>query len=148
MTEETREILRQHDEANAFEFPRNFDCKALERRASIVEGRLNEECGELTKFEGALYNQDASFSVAVCLHGHERSMGQGICLPSIRFSNFGSLVSITWPELIPSERLELIVRILEAEGFTFLPQDELDCPYDGVMSGKFESWWIRYFDWL
>jgi hypothetical protein len=148
MIEETRRILQQHDEVDAYEFPRDFDYEALERRALIVNRRLNEVCGEATKFEGAVYNQDASFSVAVCLHGHARSKAQGIYLPCIRFSNFGSLASVTWPELIPSDRLESIVQILKAEGFTFVAQDELDCPYDGVMSGKFETWWIRYFDWL
>ena len=148
MQEATRRILQQNDEENAYEFPKGFNYAALERRAGIVNRRLSEELGERTTLEGALHNQDASFSVAVCLHTHERSEDVGLYLPCIRFSNFGNLATVTWPELVPAERLESIVQILSAEGFTFLSQEELDCPYDGVMPGKFETWWIRYFDWL
>jgi hypothetical protein len=146
--EDTRQLLGRFDEPDAYEFPKEFDYETLEKRAAIVDRRLNEELGERTTFENALHNQDASFSVAVCLNGHERSDDQRLYLPCVRFSNFGNLVTVTCPELVPSERLKSIIQILKAEGFTFVPQDELDCPYDGVMTGKFESWWIRYFDWL
>jgi hypothetical protein len=146
--DEVRRILQQHDEENAYEFPKGFDYAGLEKRAGIVNRRLCEELGERTTLEGARHNQDASFSVAVCLHTHERSEDAGLSTPCIRFSNFGNLATVTWPELVPAERLESIVLILNEAGFTFLPQNVLDCTYDGVMPGKFETWWIRYFDWL
>jgi hypothetical protein len=146
--EETRQILQQYDEEDAYEFPKKFDYETMEKRALIVERRLNEELGEQTTFENALHNQDASFSIAICLCDHKQPASQGFYLPCVRFSNFGNLVSVTSHELISSERLESIVRIAREEGSTFVHEDDLDCPYDGVMPGKFETWWIRYFDWL
>ncbi len=45
MTEETRRILQQHDEVDAYEFPRDFDYEALERRALTRLPLLDPENG-------------------------------------------------------------------------------------------------------
>lgn len=148
MNPKTRQELVRWDEIDAFEFPCRFDYQRLLHRALNVERKMKTELLEKTTFEDAVYNQDASFSIAICLHQYEQMTPSGRYLPCIRFSNFGDLVSITHSDRIPARRLEEFTMLLEAEGFTFLPENELDCVYDGVMPGHFATWWIRYFDWL
>lgn len=149
MKTSTREILERYDEPGAYEFPRAFRYPELEARATEVAHRLIA-IGQRVTIEGAAHNQDASFSVAILLHNYEKSVDRLLYQPNIRFSNFGNLVSVTWDEQIPETDLKRIVQELEACGFTFIPESELDCDYDGIMTDKktFSSWWIRYFDWI
>ncbi|HEX5220684.1 MAG TPA: hypothetical protein VFZ59_14020 [Verrucomicrobiae bacterium] len=67
-----------------------------------------------------------------------------VCVSAI----FGDLVSMTWSGLVPEDRRSMIMALVQSERFTFIPEEELAAPYDGVMPVKFETWWVRYFDWL
>ena len=148
MKESTRQTLARCDLPDSYEFPPRFDYAGFESRAQSVDRRLREHLGERTTFEGAVHNQDASFGIAICLHTHEQCRSGGLFLPCLRFSNFGDLVSMTFSDLVPEDRHSEIEAAVREKGFTFIPEEELDEPYDGVMSGKFRTWWIRYFDWL
>ncbi len=148
MNEQLRKFLRRNDEAGAYEFPTGFNYPLLERRALEVDRRLREQLGETTTFEGAVYNQDASFSISICFKAYERSEDRRLYLPCLRFSNFGGMVSSVWETMIPPDRFAAIIEIVREEGFEFVPSSDLDARYDGVMEGKFESWWMRYFDWI
>ena len=150
MNPETKELLRRFDEPGAFEFPTNFDYPDLERRAKLVYADA-DEFGIRVGFEGAVYNQDASFSIAILLHDYERKDAMGIFQPTVRFSNFGNLATMTWIDQIPDATREVIRASLDRHGFTYVYADELDCEYDGIMSERkdvFRTWWIRYFDWI
>lgn len=150
MSPETKELLRRFDEPGAYEFPAIFDYPELERRASLVRDDL-ELLGVRVGFEDAIHNQDASFSIALLLHGFERSEASAVYQPTVRFSNFGNLATITWNDLISGEVIGEIRNSLRKHGFSFVDANELDCDYDGVMLDKmdtFRTWWIRYFDWL
>ena len=70
--------------------------------------------------------------------------------PVLRFSNFGSLATFTLEELLPDNARRIIVESLSRNRFVFVDAEELDEPYDGVMSPNesVSTWWIRYFDWL
>jgi hypothetical protein len=150
MSPETKALLCRFDEPGAYEFPASFDYLDLERRAQMV-------CKDMERFvlhvgfEGAVYNQDASFSIAILLHDYERNEPNGLYQPTIRFSNFGNLATMTWIDLIPEPTRKEICASLDRNGFTYVCADELDCEYDGIMPEKeraFPTWWIRYFDWL
>ncbi len=145
----TRQILERYDEQGCYEFHSDFRYPETEEKANRVARRL-EALGIRLTFEGAIYNQDASFSVALLLHSYEQRKDDMLYLPSVRFSNFGNLVSIMWSQQIPEIDLKHIVDELGNLGLTFVPEAELDCTYDGVMSDNdtFRSWWIRYFDWI
>ena len=149
MKPEIHKILRQFDEAGAYEFPANFDYPKLEARALSVNQQLNQ-IGLKTTFEGAVYNQDASFSIAIQLDDFIQKKNNELWVPYIRFSNFGNLTTLTWLELLPGDVIQNIIDCLTRNGFTYIPADELGEPYDGVMEDKntFYNWWIRYFDWL
>ncbi|MDG9929669.1 MULTISPECIES: hypothetical protein [unclassified Pseudomonas] len=149
MKPSTRQLLERYDELGSYEFHSAFDYPDMEARANEVARRLETNGNRLT-FEGAIYNQDASFSIAILLHDYERAEDRLTHCPTIRFSNFGNLVSLTWSELLPGSDLERTVQELEACGFTFIPEAELSGAYDGVMPDRklFDSWWTRYFDWI
>jgi hypothetical protein len=150
MTPETKKVLERFDEPGAYEFPGGFDYPDLERRAKLVYRDI-ENLGIRAGFEGAAYNQDASFSIAVVLHDYERSESAAMIQPTIRFSNFGNLATLTWIDQIPGTVVAEIRASLGRHGFTYVWEAELDCDYDGIMAEKkhvFRTWWIRYFDWL
>lgn len=149
MKPSTRQILERFDEPGAYEFHSAFRYPEMEARAKQVARNLESKGIRLT-FEGAVHNQDASFSVALLLHDYELITEQVIIQPTIRFSNFGNLATVTFSERIPDSGMKQFIHELEACGFTHVPAEELDCDYDGVMEDKktFSSWWIRYFDWI
>jgi len=150
MTPETKQLLCQYDEQGAFEFPSGFDYADLERRAKMVYEDIRK-CGIQAGFEGAVYNQDASFSIDIPLHSFERREATALFQPSVRFSNFGNLATIKWIDQIPDATRIEIRESLDTHGFNYVCAGELDCDYDGVMTDKkdvFRTWWIRYFDWL
>ena len=149
MSPATKEILSRFDEPGAYEFPSKFDYVDLERRAKMVCADV-EAAGVHVSFEGAAHNQDASFSIAIPLHTYEKKEGTMLFQATVRFSNFGSLATITWSEYLPEKILVLVRASLARHGFVYVPADELDCDYDGVMPEKqvFHTWWTRYFDWL
>jgi hypothetical protein len=150
MSPETKELLRRFDEPETYEIPTNFDYPDLDRRAKLVCEDI-ERIGIHFGFEGAVHNQDASFSIAILLHDYERKEAMGLYRPTVRFSNFGNLATMTGIDQIPDAAREVIRTSLARHGFTYLCADELDCEYDGTMSQRkdvFQTWWIRYFDWL
>lgn len=149
MNPEIRLKLQKYDELGSYEFPRDFNYFELEVMAKKVDAAIRET-GLKTTFEGAVYNQDASFSIAIILDDYKVVSNNVFHLPTIRFSNFGFLTSLTGKEMIPIEKQGAIVKILLESGFDYIPDNELDSPYDGVMEDKktFSTWWIRYFDWL
>lgn len=150
MRPETRHLLCQFDEPGAYEFPTAFDYPDLERRAKLVFEDI-QSSGIQAGFEGAIYHQDASFSIAILLHGFERQDAMAIYQPTVRFSNFGNLATITWMDQITEAAQDEICASLGRHGFNYVCADELDCEYDGIMAEKndiLRTWWIRYFDWI
>lgn len=149
MKPSTREILERYDEFGAYEFPGEFRYPEMEARAKEVARQL-EAKGHRITFEDALYNQDASFSVALVLHTYEELLNRLLPQPTVRLSNFGNLASVAGSGQVPESDLNVIVQELEKGGFIYISESELDCDYDGVMSDKkfIRTWWIRYFDWL
>ena len=148
MKHDYRRVLEAADEPGCYEFPSKFDYDALEARAKQIQTRVLQELREPTTFEGANFNQDASFSIDIILTSHVVLKDKLRYQPSIRFSNFGNLVTICWHDLMPHLLYQQIIKIVEDDGFHFIPEEELATPYDGVMTGKFPNWWGRYFDWI
>jgi hypothetical protein len=82
MKPETKSILLKYDEKGSYEYHSDFDYNNLEKRAKQVNEKLNS-LGIKTKFEGAVYNQDASFSVAINLDSFGQSKDDYVVLPVI-----------------------------------------------------------------
>lgn len=148
MKPEIRKLLAKFDEPGAYEFPFGFDYERLESKARAVASKLENELDERITFAGAAHNQDASFSIEILLRSYEFEDSRGWVKPCLRFSNFGDLVTLCWEEEISNERVLTIRQVVIDGGFHYVPPSDLDESYDGVMTGKFDNWWERYFDWL
>ena len=147
MHPDTKALLLKYDEADAWEYPSNFDGEHIEQRARAVFAEL-DNCFDGLVFEDWLYNQDASFGLAVVFPLPESD--RFIQAPSLRFSNFGNLAALAFEEGLPEQAKPLIVASLARHGFVFIESDALDEAYDGVMSPDpvLTTWWARYFDWI
>ncbi len=100
--------------------------RAVEVHREIIES------GYAAGFEDWVHNQDASFGLAITVDSFKIRTKQGSCVPTIRFSNFGNLASLTWRDRV-NERFSAVARnALRNHGFTFIPENELDQPYDGI----------------
>ena len=144
--ETTADMLSMHDLKGAYEFPPKFDQRDLEARASLVHRDLEAMFGRGLLFEGGIYNQDASFSVAIRL---TETPGVGVThVCDLRFSNFGDMVAVTNEDYDGSDECMKVFEIARKHGFTPIPHEALDRDYDGINGGAFRTWWIRYFDWI
>jgi hypothetical protein len=150
MNDNYRRLLAEADVPGCYEFPTNFNYESLEHSAKAVDSEIRRKLKEKTRFEGIMHNQDASFSIAIFLEDRRIADGKVICEPSVRFSNFGRLVTICSLELLDDDEISILVTVLECAGFHYIPEDILDSPYDGVLGGdaNLPTWWVRYFEWL
>lgn len=111
-----------------------------------IHRELEVALGRRMKFEGGIYNQDASFSIAIRL---TETPGQGVThVCDLRFSNFGSLIAVTDEDYERSPECMKVFEIAEQHGFTSVHHEILDRDYDGINGSAFATWWIRFFDWL
>lgn len=150
MTPELKQVLLAADEQGAYEFPACFDAADIERRAEGVWKTL-AAAGYTCRFESFVYNQDASFGIAILLDDVARDHAGVHMIPTIRFSNFGSLATICEPEALSLTCLSTIDGAFHTYGFSPVPADVLQATaYDGVNAPNdaFPTWWVRYFDWL
>ena len=131
MNPEIHRILIEADERGQYEFPQNFDAASIERQAREVHREILES-GYEAGFEDWIHNQDASFGLAITIDSFAVRAKQGTCVPTIRFSNFGNLASLTWQDRV-DQRFSAVARnALRNHGFTFVPESELDEPDDGI----------------
>jgi len=72
---------------------------------------------------------------------------------AIRFSNFGGLFTVhSCIEPIPARYDVSAIRgIVEQHGWKYVPDDQLEVPYDGInetLKKAGITWWTRFFDYL
>lgn len=148
MNAELKSLLISVDEVDALEFPEGFEADDIEKRARGVLGNLLDAGYDAT-FEDWIYNQDATFGLAILVKSFQKATNHGLAVVTVRFSNFGRLATFTWPDLATPEFSSLLLESLEEFGFQYIPSEELDVPYDGVNPAScFPTWWVRYFDWI
>ena len=149
MKPETRRILLDADEQGQYETPKSFDTKAIEKRARAVHAEI-VSAGYEAGFEDWVHNQDASFGLAITIDSFKERTNGIVCVPTIRFSNFGNLASLTWQDRVDDQFLTVAIAALTSQRFTFIREAELTEPYDGINApdDAFPTWWVRYFDWL
>ncbi|WP_020407047.1 hypothetical protein [Hahella ganghwensis] len=150
MKEYYRRLLEGADEDGCYEFPSEFNGGDVEKRARAVFAGI-QSLMVVCRFEGWMDNQDASFGLAIILDEYSKEIESGLTVvPIVRFSNFGSLATITFIDQISSESLAKIQALLSEYGFHYIPEEVAHTKYDGVMKGNpaFPTWWVRYFDWI
>jgi len=153
MDKQIKEILLKFDETDSYEIPSNFNYDQLKLRVVDLVSKL-ENVFEL-KFTIDNQVQDASFFCDVRIPLDLVTRPRPNLGYSIRISNFGGLVTLTFDEEYPGNVKEIIKNILREMNFVFIHSDDLEEVYDGsfdkfneILGGSKPSWWIRYFDYL
>lgn len=153
MKTETRQILLEFDEVGSFETPTDFDYDNLILQIEKLKAEL--EAIFSTEFRIDDQVQDASFICDLIIPNKlliEIISGYRY---SIRFSNFGKLVTINGIENLNSDNIEMLRKILKNHKFIFIEPNEIDAHYDGkfesfkaIYSERVPTWFERYFDYL
>ena len=137
------QLLKANDDPRYAERLPDFDLDAAQARFTAMAQEI------VAAFPGSRYEtgteiQDASFhgQVAVAFAGH---------FALVRVSNFGGFATIAdEDDCLDAAARDRLVTAVAAHGYTFIPAEVLNQPYDGDNPGVrgFRSWWYRYFDWI
>ena len=148
MRSELHRLLLEANEKGQFEFPSEFDGEDVERRARDVFAGLRH-CGYEARFEDWIYNQDATFGLAILVDSFSETSHNTVRLVHVVFSNFGNLATLTSLDLASDRFVGIALRLLKENGFVYVSQSDVDVPYDGVNSSDiFPSWYSRFFCWI
>ncbi|MEQ3691411.1 MAG: hypothetical protein ABNG98_07870 [Flavobacterium sp.] len=150
---ETKQILFEFDEIGSYETPSDFDYDKLVFEIEKFKTELETIFG--IKFNIDYQIQDASFVCDIIISEKLLIKNSSEYRHSIRFSNFGKLVTVNGIDNLNLKSLQIIQRELKNYNFIFLEPDEIDVEYDGkfenfktIYSGNTPSWFVRYFDYL
>jgi len=135
------ELLRFHDDPVNWMYPLDHDpFEVVSRFARFVKD-LSENVGISLRTETGADLQDAIYHSEVFIPVAEEPH------PSVMFSRFGDLVTVTGTERLPQGWFEIIEELLRQHGYTFVPRQVLKEPYAGRNPGVdgFRTWFDRYF---
>ena len=138
------QLLREHDDPTHWEYPPGFDYRAAKARFGKFAGELSAALGVFLEIEAGNSIQDASFHSQVFLPPAD---GPEV---SIRFSNFGDMVTVGEGGRLPEGTLGTIRELFGRYGYVYVPACVLDQPYTGGNPGVtgIETWRILYFDYV
>lgn len=137
-------LFALYDHPTHWEYPPGFDYETANARFLKFVEALSKSLGYEVQKETGAHIQDASF------HSQVLFPVQRDRQPTIRFSNFGDMASVSFGELLPKETTDIVDRLLKEHGYINVPSEELDLPYSGDNPGVtgIETWGIRYFSWV
>lgn len=153
-----RALLRDLDDPDHMEFPRNYDHTATRARFDQLAARLDQRFHCTCSVDRGV--QDASHHGTIVIPTTATASGNHI---AIRVSNFGNLATVTLgnPGSYAEEEETLLFepadrhRIddeLESLGYIAVSEHLLWTRYDGVSKfGSYyesQTWWGRFFDYL
>ncbi len=137
--EQALALFSEHDHPARWEYPETFHHQQAIARFRRFAEELDEVTQVCHRLETESQIQDASFHSQI-------DLGSGW----LRFSNFGSMVSITPDHEVDDRTVGIIRGICAKMGYTFVPTAFAELPYTGENPGVtgIRDWWIRYFDWV
>ncbi|MBB3210689.1 hypothetical protein FHS27_006537 [Rhodopirellula rubra] len=138
------ELLKINDDPERWEYPLGFDYESEQERFLQFATAFFAALNISPMIETGACIQDASFhSQLIFPVGLVR-------YHSLRFSNFGSFITINDDEGVPDEILSTILELADRFEYTYIPYQYLDADYTGSNLGVtgIDSWWIRYFDYV
>ncbi|MFO0796667.1 MAG: hypothetical protein U0804_04265 [Gemmataceae bacterium] len=137
-------LLAQHDHPTHWEYPPGFDYAAATARFGRFMADLSAALGQPVPSETGSYIQDASFHSQASLPLPDGRQA------TIRFSNFGDMVTVDNNDLVPEPVMAVVLELFIRHGYTYIPAAVLDADYTGSNPGVtgIQTWWIRYFDWV
>ena len=150
MNAKTKSILQKFDEPNCWETPSQFDYNQLKRKVEELVNSLNSFFKQDFEIDDQI--QDASYYFDIMIPSELLySPKPDLCI-SIRISNFGNLATLTFQNEYSWEVRQDLIRLIEAHHFTFMDEDDLMTPYDGILlapnGNPNYNWFRRYFDYI
>lgn len=158
MEDELKKLLLSFDDLEECEAPKNFNyANEMKKIRSIKNQIENIIKKELIIDE---YVQDASFFTELAIlqksQNKQKSNGESSVYLydlSIRFSSFGSMVTIfnnTENNIDNKYNIEKVIEILKDDGYIYINLESLDEAYDGINKyiTKGDTWFTRYFDYI
>lgn len=150
MNEALHTLLISSDVKGSWEHPPNANWKRSIAEIEDLKPQLEEALGIELRLDRDV--QDASFFADLGLLVEQHQPNGAIYLSyelCFRFSWFSKLYTIhgnSWESRVTNEARGL----LERAGFTYVPEEALAEPYDGVNTPCEPglTWWTRYFDYL
>lgn len=158
---EARQLLRLLDDPDHLEFPAEFDYDRANGRARDLCRRLESDFGCNVHLLTGSSIQDATFRADLDIPPEATATGKRLW---IRISNHGPLAiygigTVRSPnrdadvgaEIHPDDRTRLENALIE-HGYTIMPNDPLQEPYDGLndqwrrCTNPPFTWFLRYFD--
>lgn len=135
------EILQRHDDPVHWMEEPGFDYEASLERVKKFCDELSNALRVTLKLETGALLQDAIY------HSELFIPSEATPEASIRFSSFGNLVTIKYPEYLPIEQLNLIIDLFRVYGYVYVPLQVLTHPYTGRNPGidGFPDWYSRFF---
>lgn len=137
-------LLNEYDDPVLWEYPAGFDYRFEQDRFQNFAREFSIALNLTPKIETGICIQDASFhSQLIFPVGLAR-------FHLLRFSNFGSFLTINDDEDLPDEIFATILRLAKEFKYTYIPYRYLDANYNGANPGVtgIDSWWVRYFDYV
>jgi hypothetical protein len=134
------DLLRRLDDRQHWEFPKDFDYDAAVARFARFVDALSIALGQPLRTESGYAIQDASFHSQVFVPLGEK------WFTSMRFSNFGNMVTIRDDEATPRVLKTMVNDLLKKHGYVYVPSHVLRQKYPG--DEWVPNWWTRYFDHL
>jgi hypothetical protein len=134
-------LLRQSDDPVHYDAPPDLDLEAAESRMRAFAHALSIALGVSLRTESGVLLQDANY------HGEVFLPSTGAIESSIRFSNFGNLVTIFRTEDVRSDWVNVITDLIEEHGYSYVPEAVLQQSYTGRNKGisGVKDWFQRYF---
>jgi hypothetical protein len=141
-SEDYFELLRENDTPIALALaPEGFDILKAKREVLKLQSALESQLGFKPLLDGQI--QDATFFEELNIQPKINRNVYAV----IRFSKFGRLVTILFPEKLSEEKFTLILNELAEHKYTYIPSLILESPYNGKVIG-IETWRHRFSDWL
>lgn len=132
--------FQKFDDPDNWECPEKFDRENEMRRFLDFHKELERVTGKSFVFETEDSIQDATFHSQIDIGEYNW----------LRFSNFGSMISIFQDDEIDIDLMKIIKQIALEKDYNYVPGVCTNEKYSGDKTdrSRIEDWWIRYFDWI
>ena len=123
----------RYDGPHDDDYPESFSENEYMARAYRFAARLWEECIPVIQlYDSRLDDEKYTIDLLLELGGYYKNFGTYEHKAFIRFSHFGRLATI-YVDVFKNIDVKRIARLLDEEGFEYIPEEILRQPYDGVL---------------
>jgi hypothetical protein len=145
MDDAVRARLREADDAEHWDRPPGFSMEAEIRRVRAVKPKLEKIIGSVLELDE--HSERAAHYAQLTQKVHEGEVF--LTRLAISFSCFSQLVTV-WGNSPDATLVRAVVKLLEIDGFRYVPMEALNEAYDGRNRQKpsIRTWYARFFDFV